>query len=86
MGDLHFDFVDGLKLYCTVFRSEGFEGVPTETREAKPEWFAFDEVPYDRMWADDQYWLPEMLKGRRFRAWFRFDNEEMLSRKVVFRD
>ena len=86
MGDLHFDFVDGLKLYCTVFRSEGFEGVPTETREAKPEWFAFDEVPYDRMWADDQYWLPEMLRGRRFRAWFRFDNEEMLSRRVVFRD
>ena len=86
MGDLHFDFVDGLKLHCTVFRSEGFEGEPTETLEAKPEWFAFDEVPYDRMWADDQYWLPEMLEGRRFRAWFRFDNEKMLSRKVGFRD
>ncbi len=86
MGELHFDFVDGLRLHCTVYRGEGFDGTPTETREAKPEWFRFDDVPYDRMWADDRYWLPEMLAGRRFRAWFRFDGETMLSREVVFTD
>jgi len=86
MGDLHFDFVDGLKLHCTVFRSEEFEGQPTETIEAKPEWFKFEEIPYDRMWADDRHWLPSMLEGHSFRAWFRFHGEEMLSRKVVFRD
>jgi 8-oxo-dGTP diphosphatase len=86
MGDLHFDFVDGLKLYCTVFKSEEFDGDPTETREAKPEWFHFDDIPYERMWADDRYWLPEMLQGKAFRAWFRFDGEQMLSREVFFRD
>ncbi|MEM7601274.1 MAG: NUDIX domain-containing protein, partial [Verrucomicrobiota bacterium] len=37
MGILHFDFVDGLKLHCTVFLATAFEGTPTETREAKPE-------------------------------------------------
>lgn len=84
MGVLHFEFVDGLKLHCVVFHGTEFAGVPTETREAKPEWFPIDAVPYDRMWADDRYWLPQMLSGRRFRAWFRFDGEAMLSREVVF--
>ncbi len=86
MGVLHFDFVDGLKLHCTVFRGFSFEGIPTETREARPEWFRFKEIPYDRMWADDQYWLPQMLEGKKFTAWFRFEEEEMLWRKIDFRD
>lgn len=84
MGELHFDFADGLKLYCTVFLGSEFEGTPTETREAKPEWFPIAELPFDRMWPDDRYWLPQMLSGRRFRAWFRFDGETMLSREVLF--
>ena len=82
MGVLYFDFVDGLKLHCTVFRSSGFEGVPTETREAKPEWFAFEDIPFDRMWADDIHWLPAMLEGRKFNAWFGFDREEILFKRL----
>jgi len=27
-----------------------------------------------------------MLAGRRFRAWFRFDGETMLTREVVFEE
>ncbi|MDF1862675.1 MAG: NUDIX domain-containing protein [Verrucomicrobiales bacterium] len=84
MGELHFDFVDGLRLHCTVFQGTGFEGTPTETREAKPEWFPIAEIPLDRMWADDRYWLPDMLAGKKFLAWFRFDDETMLTRKVTF--
>tara|TARA_R110002096_G_scaffold27577_16_gene84224 strand:+ start:598 stop:1128 length:531 start_codon:yes stop_codon:yes gene_type:complete len=84
VGDLHFDFVDGLRLYCTVYLGQEFVGTPTETREAIPEWFRFDNIPYDRMWADDRHWLPHMLEGKQFRAWFKFDGEEMLTREVVF--
>lgn len=83
-GVLHFDFVDGLKLHCTVFHGSGFEGTPQETREARPEWFPIDEIPYERMWADDRYWLPQMLTGMQFKAWFHFDGETMLSREVRF--
>jgi len=84
VGELHFDFVDGLRLHCAVFLGSEFEGVPVETSEAKPEWFAIEDIPYDRMWADDRHWLPQMLAGRRFRAWFRFDGEDMLTRELVF--
>ena len=82
MGILRFAFVDGLHLHCTVFRSEGFDGDPTETREAKPEWFDLDAIPYDRMWADDIHWLPGMLSGRRFEAWFEFDGELLQSHQI----
>lgn len=86
MGVLRFAFVDGLHLHCTVFRSAGYTGTPTETDEATPEWFAFDAVPYDRMWADDIHWLPGMLAGRKFDAWFAFDGETMLSQRIDWHD
>ena len=82
MGVLRFAFRDGLHLHCTVFRSGGFRGEPTETIEAKPEWFDFDRIPYDRMWADDIHWLPGMLQGKKFDAWFEFDEESMLAHRI----
>ncbi|MDF1824055.1 MAG: 8-oxo-dGTP diphosphatase [Verrucomicrobiales bacterium] len=85
-GVLYFDFVDGLKLHCTVFQGSGFEGIPTETREARPEWFPIDDLPLDRMWADDRHWLPQMLAGKAFQAWFEFDGEKMLSKEVRFEE
>ena len=85
MGVLYFQFVDGLALHCTVFRGFEFLGAPTETREAKPQWFGFDEIPFDRMWDDDRFWLPGLLRGKKFDAWFHFEDEEMLSQCVQWR-
>ena len=84
MGILRFAFVDGLHLHCTVFRSEDFDGDPTETREAKPEWFDLEAIPYERMWEDDIHWLPRMLGGEKFAGRFAFDDDKMLSMEVEF--
>jgi 8-oxo-dGTP diphosphatase len=43
------------------------------------------DVPYDRMWEDDRHWLPQVLAGASFDAWFDFDGERMISKRVVFR-
>jgi len=83
-GVLHFQFTDGYSLHCTVFLARQFTGVPIETDEAPPLWFDFDAVPYEEMWADDRHWLPEVLAGRRFVAWFDFDGDTMLSQDVRF--
>jgi 8-oxo-dGTP diphosphatase len=85
MGILHFQFVQGLSLHCTVFQGFNFLGTPTETREARPEWFDYDKIPFDRMWADDIYWLPQMLEGKKFDAWFHFDEDVMLSHCIQWR-
>lgn len=83
-GELFFQFVDGYSLHCVVFLANGCDGVPVETDEADPFWISADAVPYDEMWADDQFWLPQMLEGQCFRGYFVFDNELMLSKKVEF--
>jgi 8-oxo-dGTP diphosphatase len=83
-GELHFEFTDGLRLHCLVFVTSQFEGEPIETEEAVPLWTRFDDLPFEQMWEDDRHWLPDMLAGRCFRAWFEFDGERMLSRDVRF--
>jgi len=83
-GLLHFQFTDGYSLQCTVFIARAFTGTPIETDEATPMWFDIDRVPYDDMWEDDQYWLPQVLAGSHFIAWFDFDGEKMLSKVVRF--
>jgi len=83
-GTLRFHFLDGLKLHCVVFRGTEFTGEPVETREARPEWFSIDAIPFDRMWADDRHWLPQVLAGQIFEAWFGFDGEKMVFQRVEF--
>ncbi len=85
MGELHFQFIDGLAIHCVVYLAMGFSGTPEETDEAIPEWFQVDQIPYDQMWEDDQYWLPRMLGREKFRAYFDFDDETMLSKRIVWR-
>lgn len=55
-------------VYCT----EEWFGEPQESEEMKPEWFKVDEIPFDKMWADDIFWLPEVLKGNLIKASFTF--------------
>ena len=64
--------------FCTKW-----QGVPTETDEMSPAWYKISNIPYDKMWKDDKYWLPEVLKGRFVKARFQFDNKDgVLSHKL----
>lgn len=69
-GELVFRFLaDGSVLRCVVFLAHAHTGGPAhETAEAVPEWFPLDALPYDRMWDDDQHWVPLLLAGKRFRG------------------
>lgn len=84
-GILHFQFLDGYSLICTVFVAAGMLGEPIETAEATPIWFSLAAIPYDEMWADDRYWLPRTLAGEGFDAWFVFDGETMLTKEICWR-
>ncbi len=82
-GELSFQFVDGLSIHVTVFKTDEFTGIPTETDEAKPVWFDIDAIPYDRMWADDELWIPLMLKNVPFVGKFVFDDDKMLDMEIL---
>jgi 8-oxo-dGTP diphosphatase len=81
-GELHFQFLDGYSLFCTVFVASRFDGTPIETEEAAPLWFDISRLPFHEMWEDDKLWLPQALEGESFRGFFVFEGEKMLSQRL----
>ncbi len=78
-GDLFFQFKDGYSIRGYVFDTEEWEGKPKGTVEAEPFWCDEASIPYDKMWKDDAWWMPQLLAGRQFCGRFIFDGEKMLS-------
>ncbi len=83
-GELFFQFTDGLSIHCTVFLAKGCRGRARETEEAAPFWRRIGAIPYEEMWEDDRHWLPGMLEGLRFKGYFTFEGDVMLTKEVVF--
>lgn len=81
-GELLFQFLDGYKLHCHVFRADACVGEPIETAEAKPIWTPLDAIPFARMWADDAIWLPRLLRNEHFYGRFVFDGDRMLEHEL----
>jgi len=78
-GDLFFQFTNGHSIRGYVFQTETWSGIPVETIEADPFWCKENELPFEKMWTDDSWWLPHMLAGRPFLGKFIFNEETMLS-------
>ncbi len=83
-GELHFQFVDGYSLLCSVFTATDCIGEAIETPEAVPLWTPLGEIPYHEMWEDDARWLPGVLDGGTFRGYFVFEEDKMLSNEVIW--
>ncbi len=83
VGELAFQVTEGPSILIHVFRAEEIDGEPVETDEAAPLWVGLGEIPYDRMWEDDRYWLPLLLEGRTFRARTLFDEDRLRGIEVV---
>ena len=84
VGFLEFSFPDGIvDMSAQVFVCTAWDGEPAESEEMAPEWFNINAIPYDDMWQDDRYWLPQVLEGKRIRGTFTFDSaDNMLAHEV----
>ena len=79
MGVLIFEQEDIKVLHeMHIFLCKDFQGSPVETEEMSPRWFSRDEIPYEDMWADDRYWLPLFLEGKKFSGRFVFKDKDTL--------
>ncbi|KAJ7615037.1 NUDIX hydrolase domain-like protein, partial [Mycena polygramma] len=69
--------------HIDIFRAEEYSGTITESDEMRPEWFDKNNIPFDKMWDSDRYWLPLLLSKQPFsaRADFEREGEEFLPRK-----
>ncbi len=72
--DLYFKGVPETNI-MHVFLCEDFEGDPVETDEIKPEWYPINDLPYNKMWGDDEHWLPEVLRGNKVDAYFHYNEK-----------
>lgn len=67
VGVFHYDFVN--KEDCKylmevhIFTPIRVSGVPRESVEMRPQLFAIQDIPYEFMWRDNQYWLPSLLQS-----------------------
>ena len=50
-----------------IFLVKDWDGEPIESEEMLPKWFNIDEIPFNKMWEDDKYWLPEVLNGKKIK-------------------
>jgi 8-oxo-dGTP diphosphatase len=85
-GRLRF-FMDGkreLSILVYLFSAKRFSGRIRSTEEGAVKWFRIRELPLDRMWDDDVYWVPLMLKGLRFDAHIYYDknNKKVTEYKI----
>ncbi len=61
-----------------VYTSRSWRGIPIESEEMAPKWFDRTEIPFDKMWQDDTYWLPKVLDGKHVDGYFLFDSDQKL--------
>jgi len=61
---------------CHIYFCRDFVGEPVESEECLPQWFYFDQIPYDQMWDDDKYWYPDVLRGNEIKKRFYFNEEK----------
>lgn len=89
VGILDFEYLLDQKILEThIFIVKKFRGEPQETEEMKPQWFDVNKIPFSEMWSDDAYWLPLLLKGKKFKGKFIFDkpSDPNYSAKIIGKD
>ena len=66
-----------------TYLAEKWEGEPIESDEMNPKWFEIKNMPYDKMWPDDIYWLPRVIEGEFIKAQFTFGDNDIIEDKKI---
>ncbi|MBI2448407.1 8-oxo-dGTP diphosphatase [Candidatus Microgenomates bacterium] len=66
-----------------VYLVENWNGEPKESDEMKPKWFPINELPFQEMWPDDIFWLPDVIKGNLLKGMFKFGEKDIVLDKKI---
>jgi len=78
-GQIYFHYNHIGDVYVVhIFEINEYSGEIIESEEMKPQWHSLNEIPYDQMWLDDKYWLPEFIAGQEINKNFNFFSFEKL--------
>ncbi len=74
---------DPWRMYVHVYLCDEWQGKPSETDEMRPRWYKLEDIPYAEMWADDEFWLPQVLAGKKVYGEFSFNEQNQLLKHNV---
>lgn len=84
--NFYFPYEDDAKNWnqqVCVYKANQWDGDIMESDEIAPKWFKISEIPFDLMWSDAQYWLPNVLNGETVTGDFLFNkNLEVEESKI----
>lgn len=64
-----------------------WNGEPSESDEIYPDFFSINDLPFDRMFVDNPYWVPHVLAGKTVEARFIYDeNHQIQESRIEFFD
>ena len=66
-----------------IYFCDEWNGEPTESEEMRPQWFSVSSLPFDTMWPDDRFWVPEVLAGKLVRGMFVFGEGDIIQEKNI---
>lgn len=80
IGILDFEFIDEPSWNQQVhfFITQKYQGCLKESEEMLPDWFDFSQIPLAEMWPDDEFWMPLLLAGKKFRGKFLFGKNNLI--------
>lgn len=74
---------DPWHMYVYAYLCDEWQGEPEESEEMRPQWYQTDAIPYENMWEDDKYWLPQVLQGQKVQGTFIFDSDDKLLKHTI---
>jgi len=84
-GIINFEFQDDLGHILEVhfFHILDYKGEAIETEEMSPRWFDIENLPYNKMWPDDIYWMPIFLRGEKFKGRIYFKDQDTILKEEI---
>ena len=67
------------RMYVYTYLCDEWHGEPAESEEMAPQWFDIKDIPYDKMWGDDQYWMPLVFDGHVVKGHYTFDHNDVMT-------
>lgn len=82
-----FFFGNAFQREVHVFVSTTWQGKPISTNEmSEPVWYDILRLPWEKMWAGDQLWLPSVLSGEKVKADIFYCVEGKTVEKVIMKE
>ena len=78
IGHIHFNLWykgEHVNMCLSIYTCTKFTGKIKETEEMIPNWYNVNDIPYEKMLADDLLWFPMALKGQKFVGDVKFDKD-----------